>query len=90
MATTRNLDPAGSTVIFVLGGPGSGKGTQCAKIADKYGCKHLSTGASTLLAEDWYGLLLSCAISWHCRTHHKAAGVITVGPPPMPELALLF
>merc|ERR1712154_164430 len=24
-------------IIFVLGGPGSGKGTQCAKIAEKYG-----------------------------------------------------
>jgi adenylate kinase len=31
-------------VVFVVGGPGSGKGTQCAKIVEKYGCKHLSTG----------------------------------------------
>ncbi|GAB5355537.1 hypothetical protein AAMO2058_000214000 [Amorphochlora amoebiformis] len=31
-------------VIFVVGGPGAGKGTQCAKIVSKYGCKHLSTG----------------------------------------------
>jgi pantothenate kinase len=44
MAPTQDLDPKTTTVIFVLGGPGSGKGTQCAKIADKYGCKHLSTG----------------------------------------------
>jgi len=29
-------------VIFVIGGPGSGKGTQCAKIIDKYrgGIRH--------------------------------------------------
>ena len=27
------------------GGPGSGKGTQCEKIAEKYGYTHLSTGA---------------------------------------------
>ncbi|XP_057289382.1 uncharacterized protein LOC130612110 [Hydractinia symbiolongicarpus] len=31
-------------IIFVLGGPGSGKGTQCAKIVEKYGFCHLSTG----------------------------------------------
>ena len=31
-------------IIFVLGGPGSGKGTQCEKIVEKYGFCHLSTG----------------------------------------------
>ncbi|XP_074654412.1 adenylate kinase isoenzyme 1-like isoform X2 [Tubulanus polymorphus] len=31
-------------VIFVVGGPGSGKGTQCEKIIAKYGYTHLSTG----------------------------------------------
>lgn len=31
-------------VVFVLGGPGSGKGTQCAKIVEEFGFKHLSTG----------------------------------------------
>jgi len=30
--------------IFVLGGPGSGKGTQCDKIVAKYGYTHFSTG----------------------------------------------
>jgi len=30
--------------IFVLGGPGAGKGTQCAKIAEEYGFVHLSSG----------------------------------------------
>ncbi|OVA13671.1 Adenylate kinase [Macleaya cordata] len=34
----------GVTVIFVLGGPGSGKGTQCKKIAKHYGFSHLSVG----------------------------------------------
>lgn len=28
----------------VLGGPGSGKGTQCSKIVEKFGYTHLSTG----------------------------------------------
>jgi UMP-CMP kinase len=31
-------------VVYVLGGPGSGKGTQCQKIVDKYGFVHLSAG----------------------------------------------
>lgn len=32
------------TVLFVLGGPGAGKGTQCAKLVKDYGFKHLSAG----------------------------------------------
>ncbi|KAL0856218.1 hypothetical protein Bca101_061371 [Brassica carinata] len=32
------------TVIFVLGGPGSGKGTQCAYIVEHFGYTHLSAG----------------------------------------------
>lgn len=31
-------------VIWILGGPGSGKGTQCAKIVEKFGFSHFSTG----------------------------------------------
>lgn len=31
-------------VAFVLGGPGAGKGTQCAKIVEKFGYVHLSAG----------------------------------------------
>ncbi len=36
--------PADSSIIFVLGGPGSGKGTQCERIVAKYGHTHLSAG----------------------------------------------
>ncbi|KAG6496791.1 hypothetical protein ZIOFF_044663 [Zingiber officinale] len=32
------------TVVFVLGGPGSGKGTQCSKIVENFGFTHLSAG----------------------------------------------
>ncbi|KAI3689193.1 hypothetical protein L2E82_47143 [Cichorium intybus] len=32
------------TINFVLGGPGVGKGTQCARIAETYGFTHLSVG----------------------------------------------
>ena len=31
-------------VVFVLGGPGAGKGTQCQKIVDQFGYAHLSAG----------------------------------------------
>ena len=31
-------------IIFVLGGPGSGKGTQCENIVSKYGFAHFSAG----------------------------------------------
>mmetsp|Transcript_14622 Transcript_14622/g.20753 ORF Transcript_14622/g.20753 Transcript_14622/m.20753 type:complete len:513 (-) Transcript_14622:137-1675(-) len=31
-------------VVFVVGGPGSGKSTQCARLAEEFGVVHLSTG----------------------------------------------
>merc|ERR1712136_117448 len=34
----------GKPIIFVVGGPGSGKGTQCEKIVKKYGYSHFSSG----------------------------------------------
>ncbi len=36
--------PEDTSIIFVLGGPGSGKGTQCERVVAKYGYKHLSAG----------------------------------------------
>jgi UMP-CMP kinase len=33
-----------SIVVFVLGGPGSGKGTNCARIVSKFGYVHLTAG----------------------------------------------
>jgi len=38
------LKEAKLPVIWVLGGPGCGKGTQCDKIVAKYGFTHLSSG----------------------------------------------
>eukprot|EP01064_Diplonema_japonicum_P017788 TRINITY_DN2611_c5_g1_i1.p1 TRINITY_DN2611_c5_g1~~TRINITY_DN2611_c5_g1_i1.p1 ORF type:complete len:262 (+),score=44.29 TRINITY_DN2611_c5_g1_i1:54-788(+) len=31
-------------IIFILGGPGSGKGTQCSNVVEEYGCVHISAG----------------------------------------------
>lgn len=38
------MDSTKPLIVFVLGGPGSGKGTQCAKIKEKFHFEHLSTG----------------------------------------------
>ncbi len=43
-AGTPGQLPAGTKIIFVLGGPGSGKGTQCDRIVAKYKLTHLSAG----------------------------------------------
>lgn len=32
------------SIVFVLGGPGSGKGTQCSKLVEEFGVVHLSAG----------------------------------------------
>ena len=41
-AGDNNVEKA--KVIFVVGGPGSGKGTQCEKLAKEFKLTHLSTG----------------------------------------------
>ncbi|KFY85538.1 hypothetical protein V500_08309 [Pseudogymnoascus sp. VKM F-4518 (FW-2643)] len=41
---TPRFSPTDVTVVFVLGGPGAGKGTQCAKLVDEYHFTHLSAG----------------------------------------------
>jgi len=35
---------SGKKIVFVLGGPGSGKGTQCAKLVEMFNCAHVSAG----------------------------------------------
>lgn len=50
------------TVIFVLGGPGVGKGTQCKKLAEEYQLCHLSIGdvlrAETQKSESQYAEII--------------------------------
>lgn len=41
---TPTFSPDDVTVVFVLGGPGAGKGTQCANLVKDYGFTHLSAG----------------------------------------------
>lgn len=44
-----------NTVIFILGGPGSGKGTQCSELTKHYGFIHISTGDLLREAKDGDG-----------------------------------
>jgi len=41
---TPTFSPDKVTVLFVLGGPGAGKGTQCANLVRDYNFTHLSAG----------------------------------------------
>ncbi|KAI0125705.1 uridylate kinase [Xylariales sp. AK1849] len=41
---TPTMSGTDVTVVFVLGGPGAGKGTQCANLVKDYGFTHLSAG----------------------------------------------
>lgn len=40
----RSNAKAKPKVLFVLGGPGAGKGTQCTKLSEEYGLSHISAG----------------------------------------------
>ncbi|KAL2824599.1 adenylate kinase-domain-containing protein [Aspergillus cavernicola] len=41
---TPRFSPSDTTVVFLLGGPGSGKGTQSSNLVRDYGFTHLSAG----------------------------------------------
>jgi len=53
-------------VVFVLGGPGSGKGTQCARISEEFKWVHLSAG-DLLRAERAKGSELGEQIDHHIK-----------------------
>jgi UMP-CMP kinase len=67
MTSEANLSKNDLTVCFMLGGPGSGKGTQCARLVQDFGFVHLSAG--DLLREEQqrpgseYGELIQNCIS---------------------------
>ena len=42
--STPTFSPDETSVIYVLGGPGAGKGTQCANLVRDFGFTHLSAG----------------------------------------------
>ncbi|XP_014246681.1 UMP-CMP kinase [Cimex lectularius] len=54
-------------VVFVLGGPGAGKGTQCSKIVDKYNFVHLSAGDLLRAERNTPGTVYGDLIESHIR-----------------------
>lgn len=75
-ATTASpaFDPKQVTVIFVLGGPGAGKGTQCARLVEDHQFIHLSAGdllrAEQVRPGSQYGELI--------KTHIKEGKIVPV------------
>jgi len=65
-------------VVFVLGGPGSGKGTQCANIVSQYGFKHLSAG-DLLRGEVAIGSANGAMIAEMIRLGQIVPAEVTVG-----------
>lgn len=70
-ATTENQTPAFDStkvmVIYVLGGPGAGKGTQCARIVEDFGFVHLSAGDLLREEQKREGSQFGALISGHIR-----------------------
>ncbi|KAL1953004.1 hypothetical protein VTO42DRAFT_3775 [Malbranchea cinnamomea] len=65
--TKPKFSPDDVTVIFVLGGPGSGKGTQSANLVRDYGFCHLSAGDLLRAEQDREGSQYGDLIRHHIR-----------------------
>jgi len=61
------FDPTEVTVIYVLGGPGAGKGTQCARLVTNYGFVHLSAGDLLRAEQNRQGSQYGQLIQTHIR-----------------------
>lgn len=70
--------PSKPTVTFVLGGPGSGKGTQCERVSKEYDLVHLSAG-DLLRAERNSGSEKADLINSYIRDGKIVPVEITVG-----------
>ncbi|KAG9032319.1 UMP-CMP kinase [Tulasnella sp. JGI-2019a] len=64
---TPTFDHRNVHVVFVLGGPGVGKGTQCANLVRDYGFVHLSTGDLLRAERDREGSQFGKLIKKHIR-----------------------
>ncbi len=64
-------------IVFVLGGPGSGKGTNCTKIVNEFGYVHLSAG-DLLREEKTSGSELAQLIEDHIKKGSIVPAEITV------------
>ena len=83
--TASNMEAASSPgadgryqVVFVLGGPGAGKGTQCELLSERLGWAHLSAG-DLLRAERNSGSALAGTINANIAAGKIVPAEITVG-----------
>ncbi|GFZ47303.1 UMP/CMP kinase [Saitozyma sp. JCM 24511] len=67
LTDTPAFDKAKVTVIFVLGGPGAGKGTQCEKLVQDYGFAHFSAGDLLRAEQNRPGSTFGTMISEYIR-----------------------
>lgn len=67
-----------TSVVFVLGGPGAGKGTQCAKLVEDYGFTHLSAGDLLRAEQDREGSEFGDMIKKHIREGEIVPMEVTV------------
>ncbi|PNS17859.1 Uridylate kinase isoform B [Sphaceloma murrayae] len=64
---TPGTGPSQALVIFVLGGPGAGKGTQCANLVRDFGFAHLSAGDLLRAEQDRPGSQFGDMIRSHIK-----------------------
>ncbi|KAH7724100.1 UMP-CMP kinase [Aphelenchoides avenae] len=67
-------------VVFVVGPPGAGKGTQCARIQQEYGFKHLSVGDLLRAEQDLPGSQFGGIIEASIRLSGSSRRMTTVVP----------
>ncbi|GAB5034972.1 ump-cmp kinase-like [Nannochloropsis oceanica] len=65
-------------IVFVLGGPGAGKGTQCALLVERHGLVHLSAG-DLLREERNRGTELATMINTYIQEGKIVPAEVTVG-----------
>jgi len=61
-----------SKLTYPIGGPASGKGTQCAKLVEEFGYMHISTG-DLMRAE--IAKVCWLRVTFSCRARRKAKGL---------------
>lgn len=75
---TPKFPPGSVTVLFILGGPGAGKGTQSAALVRDYGFVHLSAGDLLRAEQDRPGSRYGDLIRTHIREGKIVPMEITV------------
>ena len=72
------FSPDDVDVIFVLGGPGAGKGTQCANLVKGYGFCHLSAGDLLRAEQDREGSEVGAMIKDYIRNGEIVPMEVTI------------